>query len=55
VAIPPFGGGVMQSEMKEPWEILWEKASNEQDREKLSALINEIICLIAERQERLPT
>jgi hypothetical protein len=46
-------GGLVRGEKKEKWMALCEQAANEQDPEKLMALVAEIDRLLAEKQERL--
>jgi hypothetical protein len=43
----------MRGEKKEKWMALCEQAANEQDPEKLMALVAEIDRLLAEKQQRL--
>jgi hypothetical protein len=49
----PAEGGLMRGEKKERWMALCEQAANEQDPEKLMALVAEIDRLLAEKQQRL--
>ena len=43
----------MQGETKERWKQLCEKAAQEQDSERLVKLVDEIVRLLHEKQDRL--
>jgi hypothetical protein len=43
----------MQGPVKERWQILCERAANEQDPQKLMELVREINKLLSEKQTRL--
>ncbi len=45
-------GGVMQSQMKERWLLLYEQAATEQDPTKLMALIEEVNRLLESEENR---